>query len=92
MRPLSEVIKDFLYSEARLDARLAEQKLIASWNGIMGPIIAKHTLGIYIYNKQLFVKVDSSVIRQELAYAKSQIVKSLNDHVGKKIIDQIVLQ
>ncbi len=76
----------------KLDDKMAENKLITSWDSIMGKMIANHTKDIFIKNKQLFVTLDSSALRNELAMAKTKIIKMLNDSVGKEIVNDIVFK
>jgi predicted nucleic acid-binding Zn ribbon protein len=88
---LKEVI-DQLLKAYKLDDRLAEKRLIASWESVMGVMIAKHTTDLYIKHQQLFVTLDSAALRNELSFAKSKIVTMLNDAVGKQIINEIILK
>jgi predicted nucleic acid-binding Zn ribbon protein len=76
----------------KLDDRLAERRLISSWESVMGSMIAKHTTDIYIKHQQLFVTLDSAALRNELSLAKSKIVKMLNDEVGKNVINEVILR
>jgi len=76
----------------KLDDRLAERRLISSWESVMGGMIAKHTTDIYIKHQQLFVTLDSAALRNELSLAKSKIVKMLNDEVGKSVINEVILR
>ena len=76
----------------KLDDRLAERRLISSWESVMGSMIAKHTTDIYIKHQQLFVTLDSAALRNELSLAKSKIVKMLNEAVGRKVINEVVLR
>lgn len=83
---------DLLLKTYKLDEKLAEKRLISSWENVMGVMIAKHTTDIYIKHKQLFVTLDSSALRNELMLAKSKIVKMLNDAVGTEVINEVVLR
>lgn len=83
---------DELLKTYQLDGKMAELKLINSWEKIMGGMISKHTTDIFIRNKYLFVKLDSAALRQELSYGKEKIVKMLNDAAGGHVIEQIVFQ
>jgi predicted nucleic acid-binding Zn ribbon protein len=62
----------------RLDDKLAESRLVAAWEDVMGKMIAKHTKEIVIRQQQLIVTLDSSALRNELALAKTKIVKMMN--------------
>ncbi len=76
----------------KLDDKLAERRLIASWESVMGAMIAKHTIDLYIKHKQLFVSLDSAALRNELSLAKTKIVKMLNDEVGLEVINDVILK
>ncbi len=88
---LKEVI-DQLLKAYKLDDKLAERRLIASWESVMGAMIAKHTTDLYIKHKQLFVSLDSAALRNELSLAKTKIVKMLNDEVGLEVINDVILK
>ena len=76
----------------KLDDRLAERRLINSWEEVMGKMIANHTKDLYIKHKQLVVVLDSSALRNELAMAKSKIIKMMNDVAGAEVINEVVLK
>ncbi|HET6225061.1 MAG TPA: DUF721 domain-containing protein [Bacteroidia bacterium] len=88
---LKEAIEQLLKAY-RLDGKLAERKLIASWEQVMGAMIAKHTTDLYIKHKQLFVTLDSAALRNELSLAKTKIVKMLNEEVGSEVITEVILK
>ena len=61
-----------------------------SWENVVGKMISKHTIKLNIRKKTLFVKLDSSALKNELSFSKERIIKSLNDEVGEVVIDKIV--
>lgn len=73
----------------RLRGKLTESKLVESWEDLMGKTIAKHTTSLKLNKTLLIVHLDSSVVRQELSYAKEKIIKKLNDQLGNAIIEDI---
>jgi predicted nucleic acid-binding Zn ribbon protein len=88
-------IKDAIQSllkTYKLDDKLAERKLISSWEGVMGKMIANHTKDLYIKNKQLFVTLDSSALRNELSMARTKIIKMMNEAAGMEVINDIILR
>jgi len=87
---LGDAIKEFLQAY-RLEDKLNETRLIASWPKVMGKLIANHTTDLYIKNKILFVKLDSAALRSELSYAKEKIVKALNKEANVDVIEDLVL-
>jgi predicted nucleic acid-binding Zn ribbon protein len=88
---LKEVIGQLLKAY-KLDEKLAERRLISSWESVMGPMIAKHTRDLYIKHQQLFVTLDSAALRNELSMAKEKIVKMLNEEAGSEVILEVVLK
>jgi predicted nucleic acid-binding Zn ribbon protein len=76
----------------KLDSKLDENKLIASWENIMGRMIAKHTTDIFIKNKVLYVKFDSAALRSELSISKSKVIELLNKEAGKEILIDAVFK
>lgn len=86
---LKQVI-DELLSYYQLRGKLNETRLIQSWEKVCGSLINRHTENLFISNGKLYVKVDSAALRNELSYARSKLVISLNKTVGSDIIDDIV--
>ena len=70
---LGEMIKAFYHDNHR-DSALDEQKILDSWNDIVGDFIAAHTLKKTIKNGIFYVKVDADSLRNELVYAKSMLL------------------
>ncbi len=88
---LKEVIDQFKKAYG-IERKLEEAALMNSWDTIVGHVFAKHTLNLSVNNKILYVKLDSSVIRNELMMARSKLIIALNNTIGKKIIDDIVFR
>jgi predicted nucleic acid-binding Zn ribbon protein len=75
----------------KLQRKFDETSLIAAWPELMGPAIANRTKEIYIRDKKLFVRVESSVIKNELVMMRSQIIEKMNEKAGGTVIEEIVL-
>ncbi|MCW3083977.1 MAG: hypothetical protein JWP12_1343 [Bacteroidetes bacterium] len=88
---IKEAIEQLLKAY-KLDDRLAERRLVNAWEEVMGKMIANHTKDIFVKHKQLFVTLDSSALRNELAMAKTKIVKMMNQAAGADVIEDVVLK
>lgn len=88
---LKEAINEFLKAYSLSD-KLNEHRLISSWEKVMGKMIAKHTTEIFITDKVLTVKLDSSVLREELSFAKTKMIEVLNESIGQEVIKGIILK
>jgi predicted nucleic acid-binding Zn ribbon protein len=87
--PIGNVIRRILREEG-LESPLNERRLIDSWTEVLGNPIASYTRDLYIRNQTLYVKVSSSVLRQELLMGKDLLIRNLNKHVGADVIHNIV--
>ncbi len=87
---LGEMIKAFYHDNHR-DSALDEQRILDSWNDVVGDFIAAHTLKKSIKNGVFYVKVDADSLRNELVYAKSMLLKKLNSKAENEILKDIVI-
>lgn len=87
---LGEVIKEYLKALG-LERKMKEISIINKWEQIIGKQIALATKNIYIDKGRLFIKVDSSVIKNELLMLKRGLIKKINDEAGEQIIYDIIL-
>ena len=88
-RPIGEVIKEMIETY-RLEGRLNEVKVLHSWEKVVGEMIARHTLDMYVKNARLFVKVDSPALKNELSFSRTQIAENLNREAGGKVIEEVI--
>jgi predicted nucleic acid-binding Zn ribbon protein len=85
-----KVAIDNLLNAYKLKPKLNEAKLTERWESIVGKMVEKHTRNLYIKNNKLFVKLDSSVVRQEMMYARTSILAKVNTELGGRYIDEII--
>ena len=86
---LKEIISS-LIGQYRLGSKLNEIKITESWEGVVGPMIKKHTLEIKVRNSKLFVKLDSPALKNELSYSRKKLTGLLNNAVGSEVINEII--
>lgn len=67
-----------------------EYEAVNSFKKIMGAPIVKYTQEIRLKNKRMYIKLTSSVIREELSMGKSKIIKMINEDLGKVVVLDIV--
>ena len=85
---IGDLVRQYLRDEG-LETPLNQHRLINSWGDVMGKGIYSYTGDLFIKNQTLHVKINSSVLRQELTVGRKNIVKRLNDHVGAQVITDI---
>lgn len=90
-RPLREVIREFV-EVYRLKNKINQYRLIEKWEEVVGKMIAKHTKGLSVSRRTLYVEMDSSIVRNEVYLLKSKIIAELNKGFNETIIDNMVLK
>ncbi|MEJ6981868.1 DUF721 domain-containing protein [Pedobacter sp. P351] len=88
-KPLKEAIEQLL-KVYKLKRKFDETALIAAWPELMGRAVANRTSQLYIRERKLFIRVESSVLKNELLMIRSEIVKRMNEKAGSKVLDEIV--
>ena len=89
---IRQLLDIWLKQQFHIHKRILELGVMKAWPKVMGPVVAKHTGDVYIYQGTLTVRLNSAALRQELSYDKSKIIQFLNDEVGQEIVVQLVLQ
>ncbi|AOM77889.1 DUF721 domain-containing protein [Pedobacter steynii] len=74
----------------KLKGKFDETSIIALWPELMGVAIGNRTTQIYISQKKLFVRIESSVIKNELMMVRTGIIEKLNERAGSEVITEIV--
>ena len=72
-----------------LEGKMREMDIINAWPELMGKGIAQRTEKIYIRNKVLHIKLNSSVMRDELHYGRTVIIQRVNEYAGSEIVNDI---
>ena len=60
------------------------------WLNVMVKNVSQYTENIYIKNNTLFLKINSSALKQELSYGKDKIIDNFNNEIGSDEIKKIV--
>ncbi len=88
---ISDVIQQ-IFQQNNLQQKLDEVDIMQSWEKVLGSTIKNYTSELIIKNGVLYVKLSSSVLRNELMMTRSKLIASLNEKVGKEVIKDIVFR
>jgi predicted nucleic acid-binding Zn ribbon protein len=92
-KPNDISIKDAItkmLSVYRLRGKYDETGVVVHWPELMGTAVANRTTQIYVSQKKLFVRIESSVIKNELLMVRTGIIEKLNERAGAEVITEIV--
>lgn len=90
-KSLGDALGD-LVKQLGIKQKLDETRAIESWYQIAGPTINEVTESVWIERKKLFVKVSSSVWRQELHLQRQAWLQRLNETAGSNVVQEIVFR
>ncbi|MGM5630570.1 DciA family protein [Apibacter raozihei] len=78
-----------LIHDLGMEERLLLVKTEIIWKELMGPSITSHTKKIHTENQNLFLFMDSAVIRNELHLNKNKILEAIHNKLEKKYFKSI---
>jgi predicted nucleic acid-binding Zn ribbon protein len=90
-RAIAEVIES-LVGRLGIQKELDEASIIEAWAVLAGPEINAATEGAWIRGGKLYVKITSSVRRQQLHMRRTLLRDRLNQAVGKDVVREIVFR
>ncbi len=91
LKKIKSILNNII-DNSSLKVGLNNVKIQSIWKKMMGSNINSYTSDISLKKRTLYVKLSSSVLREELSYGKEKIIKILNEEFGEVIIDKIVLR
>jgi hypothetical protein len=90
----SVAIKDLMGSfikENNLSKGMKRISIKESWEQLMGNGVVSYTEKVELKGTTLYVKLSSSVLREELSYGKEKIIEMMNDALGTQEIKKLLL-
>ena len=90
-QPIENILKEFVKTN-NLQSGLDKVDVRDAWIKLMGNGVNNYTTAIELKHDVLYVKLSSSVLREELSYGNEKIVRMLNESVGKDIVKKLVLR
>jgi predicted nucleic acid-binding Zn ribbon protein len=88
-QPLKEVLQEYVKA-LKMGSKLKEVRLIGSWEQVVGKVVGRATRDLYIKDRVLYVKLSSSVVKNELFMMRDLLVERLNEEVGSDVIKEVV--
>jgi predicted nucleic acid-binding Zn ribbon protein len=86
---LKDTIQELL-KVYRIQGKVTQQQVIASWEKIMGKAIALKTKELYFQDRKLFVNLTSAPLKHELNMSKTKVIELINEEIGQEFITEIV--
>ncbi len=90
-KTIKQALED-AFDSMRIKQKVAETRLISSWETVMGKTIAKHTRKIFLSKGTLFIYLDNPALKNELTYARERIIELVNESAGEELIKDVVIK
>ena len=74
----------------KIKRKFDETGIIANWPQLVGKSVANRTKELFIHDKKLFLRIESSVIKNELMMMRTQIIDKINEDAKGTLIEQII--
>jgi predicted nucleic acid-binding Zn ribbon protein len=87
---MKEAIEQML-NVYKIKRKFDETGIIAAWPELVGNMVANRTKQIYIYEKKLFLRIESSVVKNEIVQMRAQIIEKVNEKAGSVLIEDVIL-
>lgn len=87
-------MKDLMGSfikENNLSKGMKKISVKENWDNLMGNGVASYTEKVELRGATLYVKLSSSVLREELSYGKEKIRTMMNEALGSEDIKKVML-
>ncbi|MBK5286774.1 MAG: DUF721 domain-containing protein [Bacteroidia bacterium] len=77
--------------EYGLEEKIRELHIKNAWEKMMGKTIYVRTEQIRLKNRKLYIKVNSSVLKEELHFSRGKVLEIINKEFESPIVDEVVI-
>ncbi len=88
-KTLKEAIEQMM-QVYKIKRRYDETGIISAWPEIVGKSVANRTKEIFIRDRKLFLRIESSVIKNSLLMIRSEIIEKINKDANSVVIEEII--
>ena len=88
LQKIDEILSDFRNSKALLKG-FQKLEVAAVWEQVMGPNVATLTEQVSLKGNVLYIKLQSSLLREELRFGTAKIVSEMNATLGATVVREI---
>tara|TARA_B100000927_G_scaffold289213_1_gene285388 strand:+ start:3000 stop:3293 length:294 start_codon:yes stop_codon:yes gene_type:complete len=90
IKNISKVLDDVL-SQKHFKIGIDNLRVQEAWIKTMGKNIQKYTYTVKYKRGVLYIKLKSSVLKEELTFEKEKVINLINQELGKKYVKDLVL-
>lgn len=88
---MADAIKQFL-DQSRIKGGIQALQIEDAWEKIVGKTVAKYTDKLQIIGDKLIITTNVAPLKQELIYQKEKIKQRVNEALGQKVVNEVIVQ
>jgi hypothetical protein len=88
---ISEAIQEFL-KQSRIKGGIQALQIEDVWEQIMGKTIARYTDKLQIIGDKLIITTTVAPLKHELIYQRDKIKQRVNEALGQKVVNEVIIQ
>ncbi len=88
---IGDAIRQFL-DQSRIKGDIQAMQIEDVWEAIMGKTVARYTEKLQIIGDKLIITTPVAPLRQELIYQKDKIRQRVNEALGKRVIQEVLIR
>jgi len=88
-KTLKEAIEQML-QVYKIKRKYDETGIIAAWPDLVGKPVANRTKELFVRDRKLFLRIESSVVKNELLIMRNQIIEKINTDANCVLIEEII--
>ena len=88
---ISDAIQQFL-DQSRIKGDIQALQIEDAWEQIMGKTIARYTDKLQIIGDKLIITTNVAPLKNELIYQKEKIKQRVNEALGQKVVNEVIVQ
>lgn len=88
---IGDAIKEFL-NKSRIKGGIQALQIEDVWEQIMGKTIARYTEKLQIVGDRLIITTSVAPLKHELVYQREKIRQRVNEALGQKVVNEVIIQ
>jgi len=88
-KTMKEAIEQML-NVYKIKRRFDETGVVNFWPELVGKSVANRTKELFVRDKKLFLRIESSVIKHELTLMRTQIIEKINEEAKSVLVEEII--
>ena len=88
---IGQAIQEFL-KQSRIKGGIQALQIEDVWEQIMGKTIARYTDKLQIIGDKLIITTTVAPLKHELIYQREKIRQRVNEALGQKVINEVIVQ